>query len=193
MLSSLAMIMLKNIRVKIFFFFLIAAAFSFVDSAAAGSDRASGGGACSVDLDFKIQIHTLLFLQLGETESAVENIEFLVRDLPGTGAVSGSSSGASSVNVKATAVVPPGQIINLIADSSTALTSGINTIRFDQVSWTATGDYSGNAFDNEVGQQLDQFKGSGSHCGTYEFFYNNQTYYPTGTYTGRVTYTLSSP
>jgi hypothetical protein len=187
------MIMLRNLRVKILFFFVIAAIFSYLDSAGAGSDRASGGGACSVDLDFRIQIQTILFLQLGDRESAVESIEFVVSDLPGTGAVSGSSSGGSSVPVKATAVVPPGQIINLLADSSTALTSGINTIRFDEVSWTATGDFMGNVFDNEVSQQLDQFKGSGSRCGKYEFYYNNDTYYPAGTYTGTVTYTLSSP
>jgi len=185
--------MLRNLRVKTLSFLVIAAIFSYVDSAGAGSDRAPGGGACSVDLDFEIQIQTIMFLQLGDTESEVESIEFVVNDLPGTGVVSGSSSGASSVPVRATAVVPPGQIINLIADSSTALTSGISTIRFDQVSWTATGDFMGNVFDNELSQQLDQFKGSGSRCGKYEFFYNNDTYYPAGTYAGTVTYTLSSP
>ena len=172
---------------------LIAVLFCYVGPAQAESDLAVGGGSAQARLDFAIQIPTILFLQVGTVGATIDEISFSVVDLPGTGPVAGVSDGANPVPVRAAGFVGAGGTMTLSADSSTALSDGTDTIAFAEISWAAAGDFSPGRFNNAAAQQLDQFLGSGNNTGTYAFFYDNDTYYPASTYTGRVTYTLSSP
>lgn len=171
----------------------IIATFCYTGIALAESDMAIGGGDAEADLDFQIVIPTILYLQIGTTGATEDTITFNIDDIPGTGAIAGTSSGANPVPVRAAGFVPDGSTMTLEADSSTALTDGTNTIPFDEISWTATGDFTGGTFSNAADQQLDQWNDSGNRTGTYSFSYDNDTYYPASTYSGTVTYTLSCP
>ncbi|MBW2040251.1 MAG: hypothetical protein JRI46_11815 [Deltaproteobacteria bacterium] len=167
----------------------IAVSLCFTAPVSAESDLAIGGPA-SVDLDFQITIPTILYLQVGTAGATIDTVTFTVDDLPGTGAV---AQNEAAIYVRAAGFVGSGSTMTLSSDSSSALTNGTDKIPFDEISWAATGDFAGGAFDNGAAQKLDQFTGSGNRTGTYTFSYDNDTYYPTGTYTGTVTYTLSSP
>jgi hypothetical protein len=172
---------------------LVVFLFCHVGYANAESDLVSGGGSAQARLDFAIQIPTILLLQVGTIGATVDTITFNVGDLPGTGPVAGTSSGANPVPVRAAGFVGASSTMTLNADSSSALSDGTTTIPFSEISWAATGNFSAGAFDNTAAQQLDQFSGPGNRTGTYAFSYDNDTYYPASTYTGTVTYTLSSP
>jgi hypothetical protein len=159
----------------------------------AESDLAIGGTA-TAHLDFQITIPTILYLQVGTVGATIDVVSCSLTDIPGTGAVAMTSSGSNPVPVRAAALVPSGQAIRLLADSSTPLNNGAGgTIPFDQISWTAGGSLSSGTFNNNAAQVLDTFNGSGNRAGTYSFTYANANYYDTGTYNGTITYTLSSP
>jgi len=163
----------------------------FVSPVMAESDVAVGGSA-QARLDFRVEIPTVLFLQLGSGGAVIDRITFTVNEVPPT-PIQGVSSGGNPVPVTARGLVPTGNTITLTADSSIAMTDGTNSVPFTEVSWSAAGDFSGGTFTGVAGQQLDQFTDSGNRTGTYTFSYANSTYSPTGTYDGQVTYTLSSP
>lgn len=182
--------MIKSVRVFVLILSL-GALLCYVGSARAESNTAVGGSA-SVSLDFAIDIPSILFLQIGSV-GVVDTVTFNVTDVPGTGAVAGTSSGAYPVPVQVSGLVGAAATITLAADSSTPLNDGANNIPFDEISWAAGGVFSPGTFNNNAAQQLDQFTGSGDRIGTYSFSYDNDTYYPAGNYIGSVTYTLSSP
>lgn len=183
--------MIKFIRVFVLSLSL-GALLCYVGSASAESSSVVGGSA-SVRLDFAIDIPSVLFLQVGTAGATIDTVTFGVTNVPGTGAVAGTSSGANPVPVQVSGIVGAGATITLTADSLTPLTDGANTIPFDEISWAAGGAFSGGTFTNNAAQQLDQFTGSGDRIGDYSFSYDNDTYYPAGVYAGSVTYTLSSP
>jgi hypothetical protein len=114
--------------------------------------------------------------------------------VPGTGSVTGVSSGANPVPVRAVSTVNAGSTITLTADSSIALDDGTgNTIPFNEISWVGGGDFASNTFDGTAAQVLETFTDSSDNNGTYLFAYDNDTQYSAGTYSGTVVYTLSSP
>jgi hypothetical protein len=149
----------------------------------------SGGAPTTARLDFQITIPTILYLQVGSVGGTIDIVTFPNPGLPGTPV--GASSGA--VNVRAATLVPSGQAVRLEADSLAGLSDGSHTIPFTEISWAATGNFTGNTFSGAAGQLLDTFSGPGNRTGTYSFTYGNAGYYSPGAYTGRVTYTLSSP
>lgn len=153
------------------------------------------GGSVNARLDFQITIPTILLLQIGTAGATIDVVSCALTDLPGTGAVAMTSSGANPVPVRAAALVAAGAPVRLLANSATALSNGAGgTIPFDQISWTSGGvPFSSGAFNNDAAQVLDTFTGSGNRIGSYTFSYANLNYYDTGTYTGRVTYTLATP
>ena len=150
------------------------------------------GGSAQARLDFRVNIQSILFLQIGSLGATVDRITFNVDQLPPT-AIAGVSSGANPVPVAATGLVPAGNTITLTADSSAALTAGTDTIPFTEVSWVGGGDFASGTFTAVAGQQVDQFTGSGAYTGTYTFSYANSVTRPSAIYDGQVTYTLSSP
>ena len=166
----------------------LALLFCYAGSAAAES-TSSSGAPTSARLDFQITIPTILYLQVGTTGGTIDVVHFPSPGLPPTSVA--ADSGA--VNVRVATLTPSGQTVTLVANSSTALSDGTHTIPFTEISWAATGNFTGGTFNGLVGQQLDQWTGPGNRTGTYSFTYGNSTYYSPGAYTGRVTYTLSSP
>ncbi len=157
------------------------------------ADAGSGPNSAVAHLNFSITIPTILYLQVGSTGAIIDTVSFAVNNIPGTGAVAGTSSGANPVPVRVAALAGAAATVTLTANSSTALTDGTSNIPFSEISWTATGDLTGNTFTGAASQQIAQFTGSGNRTGTYSFSYANANYYPASTYNGTVTYTLSSP
>jgi hypothetical protein len=149
-----------------------------------------GGGQARVDLQFRINIPQILFLQVGQPGSSIETIEFNLADLPGSVRVAGEPNG---IPVRASGLVPRGQTITLTADSGTPLSNGTNLIPFSNIAWQSSGDFPGGGFNDRPNQKIGQWTGSGDRLGTYSFNYQNVRYYPPGNYVGRVTYTLSTP
>jgi hypothetical protein len=181
-------IMSKNKKL-LFVCVVLFGVFCYVGEASPETDQAVGGSA-QVSLDFQVQVPTILWLRVGSLGATVDQITFTVNDVPGTGAI---AQNEAAVTVRAAGFVGNGSTMTLAANSSTAMTDGTDTIPFDEISWTATGDFSNGTFNNGAAQQIDQFSGSGDRNGTYTFSYDNDTYYPAANYDGTVTYTLSSP
>ena len=172
----------------------LALLFCYAGSAKAES-TSSGGTPTTARLDFRITIPTILYLQVGTAGTTRDLVTFAVTDVPGSGAVAGTSSGTNPVPVRVAALVGAAATVTLRADSSSPLTNGSTTIPFTEISWTAAGNFSSGAFSGAAAQQLDQFTGPGNRTGSYAFSYANNNYYPAtvAPYNGTVTYTLSSP
>jgi hypothetical protein len=153
----------------------------------------TGGGSSQARLDFRITVPTILFLQIGTAGATVDRITFNVNNIPGTGAVEGSSSGVYPVPIRAAGFLPQGQRMSVRANSSAPLTDGSENIRFDNIRWTATGNFTNGRFNNTANQLIRRWTNSGNRTGTMRFFYDNDEYHGSGTYQGRVIYTLSSP
>jgi len=158
----------------------------------AASKLTTGGGSASVDLQFQINIPTILYLQVGSTGATVDTFACTLSDIPGTGAVTMSTGSGNTVTVRAAGLVPAGHNMVLTANSSTPM-GGAGGIPFDQITCAATGSFTGYTFNNGAAQVLNTLGGSGDYNGTYAFTYANANYYPTGTYNGTVTYTLAAP
>ena len=150
------------------------------------------GGSTTARLNFQINIPTILSLQVGSINATVDTVACTLANIPGSGGVAMSSSGANPVPVNVAAVVPAGQAVRLMANSNTPMTNGTENINFDQITCAAVG-FTSYTFNNNAAQPLDSFTGSGLHTGSYAFTYANTLYPGTGTYNGQVTYTLTSP
>jgi hypothetical protein len=158
-----------------------------------------------------------LILQIGSTGGTVNQVNFTV---PGASVGNGVAVASASVT-PASPTCPANSILvdvqarsqlfrprtaTLTADSSTPLTAGSATIPFSQFAWTSTTPGGGpngclNApttipsgiFSGSAGQPLISFNTSRRACMCAQFRYLNQSVVSAGTYTGRVTYTLSMP
>ena len=82
----------------------------------------------------------------------------------------------------------------LTVDSSIPLTNGAATLPFTEISWTSRdGDVPAGRFDGTSNQFLLSFPNSFLIRDSHRFSYENTSILEAGTYTGRVTYTLSMP
>jgi len=110
------------------------------------------------------------------------------------------------VDVQARSQLLRPRTATLTADSSAPLTSGGATIPFSQFAWTSSAPGGGpngclnapatipsGVFSATAGQPLISFNTSRRACMCAQFRYLNQSVVSAGTYTGRVTYTLSMP
>jgi len=150
----------------------------------------SVGGQARVELQFRINVPQILFLQVGQADSSAEIIEFNITDLPGSSRIDGDPKG---IPVRASGLVPRGQPITLTVDSANPLSNGANPIPFSNITWRSSGDFPAGGFNDRTNQKIGQWAGSGDRTGTYSFNYMNVRSYPPGNYVGRVIYTLSSP
>lgn len=143
-------------------------------------------------VDIVIRSAVVLFLRIGSPGGSVDIVGFEVTGEPGSGRVPGISSGPNPVPVEARAAALSGQMF-LTADSSVPLNDGYgNSIPFTEIGWTGlsgmpSGTFSGTANQLIVSTSSRRFQGAQS------FYYSNRLFVPSGTYSGRVTYTLSSP
>lgn len=131
-------------------------------------------------------------LRIGTSGATIDVVSFTVSQFPGSGSVPGVSSGANPVPVRATSTTGNATKI-LTADSSIPLNDGAShTIPFTEISWTGANEVPSGTFTGTPSQQI-LMTTSQVTQGTMSFTYANTIYVPPGTYTGRVTYTLSSP
>jgi hypothetical protein len=158
-----------------------------------------------------------LILQIGSTGGGVNQVNFSV-----PGANVGNGVAVTSTNVTPASPTCPGNTVlidiqarsqnsnprtaTLSVNSSIPLTSGGSTIPFSQFAWTASTPGGGpngclnapstipsGAFSGGAGQPLVSINTSQRACICAQFRYLNQSVVSAGTYTGRVTYTLSMP
>jgi hypothetical protein len=183
---------MRNVKVLAVYIFSLAGflCWGSVYVLEAGQALSVGGGQARVDLQFRINIPQILFLQVGQPGIAIETIGFNLAELPGSVIVAGEPGG---IPVRASGLVPKGQTITLTADSATPLSNGANVIPFSAIAWQSSGDFPGGGFNDRPNQKIGQWTGSGDRQGTYSFNYQNVGYYPPGNYVGQVTYTLSTP
>ena len=139
------------------------------------------GGSATARLDFAITIPTILYLQVGTEGATVNVVSCTLADIPGTGAVAMTSSGTNPVPVRAAGFLPRGQRMTVRGNSSVPLTNGTETIRFNNIRWTATGDFTSGRFNNNANQQIRRWNGSGNRTGAYRFYYDNDAYHGSGT------------
>jgi hypothetical protein len=153
---------------------------------------AQGRVVAQAPVDIVIQAASSLSLRIGTSGGAIDRVSFTVNQLPGSGSVPGVSSGANPVPVRASST--PGNATKILtADSSIPVNDGAgHTIPFTEISWTGTNGVPSGTFAGLPNQQI--YAGTQSiNNGTMSFSYANTVYVPSGTYSGRVTYTLSSP
>lgn len=155
-----------------------------------GAQALSVGGQARVELQFRITIPRMLSLQVGQEGNALDTIGFTLTELPGTGTVTGDPH---RIPVRAVGLVPKGEAVALTVDSASPLTNGSHVIPFSTISWKATGDFPTGGFTGQPDQKVGQWTGPGDRQGYYSFSYQNHSYFPPGTYVGRVVYTLSTP
>jgi hypothetical protein len=153
---------------------------------------AQGRVVAQAPVDIRIQSKFSLRLRIGSPGGRIDVVRFSVSGLPGSGQVQGISSGPNPVPVKAKARFSSGQMI-LTADSSIPLEDGAgNTIPFSEIGWGGTGGMPSGTFSNAADQVI-MATSSSDFNGAMSFYYKNILYIPSGVYTSRVTYTLSSP
>ena len=169
--------MLNNARETLVSLLFIAALLCFVSAASAVSDMVLGSGPSSVDLDFRLQIRTMLFLQVGNTKAAVDTMSLTKNTSFEIDLVAGVSAGGDPVPIRATAVIPNGHVVILTEEFLTALIDGANSTQYHEVSWTAGADLAGSGFGDS----------------TYRFTSQQATSHPRTELSRTVTYTLSSP
>ena len=82
----------------------------------------------------------------------------------------------------------------LTVDSSTPMTNGSAILPFTTISWTSRdGDVPAGRYDGSSNQFIVSFPNSFLIRDSHRFSYDNTSILEAGTYTGRVTYTLSMP
>jgi hypothetical protein len=153
---------------------------------------AQGRVVAQAPVDIVILAANSLDLRIGTSGVTIDVVTFTVSQLPGSGSVPGVSSGANPVPVRATS--SPGNATKILtADSSIPLNDGAgHTIPFTQISWAGANEVPSGAFTGAPSQPI-LMTTSQVTQGTMSFFYANTVYVPSGTYVGRVTFTLSSP
>jgi hypothetical protein len=137
-----------------------------------------------------------LSLQVGSPGAIIDLVTFRVGGIPGSGAVRGESTGTYPVPFRAWGLLTSAGMVTLAADSSQPLSDGMgHTIPFSQISWQGSGAVPSGRFTGTSKQTVWQQATSGWFRaeGAMAFFYDNILFVPSGTYLGRVTYTLSVP
>lgn len=133
-----------------------------------------------------------LLVQIGTAGATIDRVTFtLTAANAGNGTPVVGTPGIL-VNVAARDIVS--RTVQLVADSSIPLSNGASTLPFTQISWT-TSDASipGGTFSGAAGQLIVQFQTNFQLFNTHTFRYANTQILQPGTYTGRITYTVTMP
>lgn len=136
-----------------------------------------------------------LYLRVGSPGATVDTVTF---DVP-MGALGNGQpiTGNPPVEVEARLRAPPPQVpmAQLTVDSSSPLTSGPETLAFTEFYWDSsdTADIPSGRFDGTASQLIADIPPPQRHEATLTFHFDNDVVVGAGTYTGRVTFTLSVP
>lgn len=134
-------------------------------------------------------------IQIGSAGGTIDVVSFTVPAANvGDGTPIAQSGAAILVRVSARAVPANSRTAQLLANSATPLTNGGSTLPFTSISWTASDvDIPSGMFNSTASQLLVQFQNSRRIFNNHTFSYANTQVLAPGTYTGRVTYTLTMP
>lgn len=136
-----------------------------------------------------------LHLAVGTLGTTVDTVTFIVpANSVGSGtSIAGSQTVFIQVATRRSGSTGGPTTVLLLANSSTPLTNGSNTIPMTEISWTsANGIIPSGAFNGTASQQLFSFfapNGTTRQEDTHTFSYANTSIHPAGTYTTTVTYT----
>jgi len=158
------------------------------------ADQSSGTGAQSVHLDFAVNVPQILYLRVGSPGTTVDTVTFEPPITP-TGVWINAVSGGSQI-IQISGMVPPSTAIRLTADSSAPLSNGSFSIPFNQIRASGSGSFtsvSALPFSGATDQVIWETTGPGMRQGSFVYQFYNDAPHPPGSYTGTVTYTLSTP
>lgn len=136
----------------------------------------------------------LVSLTVGSSGTTIDRVSFNVSSgqLGNKQAITGSPTIAIAVSNRA--APPRSRPATLSADSSLPLKNGSHQLLFSTISWTAQdNDIPAGSFNDSANQTLLIFDNSSLITDVHQFTYKNTDVLEAGTYTGRVTYTLTMP
>lgn len=169
---------------------------AFIGSSIAHAESDTGvGGSAQANLDFQVNVPTVIMLRIGSAGNTIDTVSFSVTDIPeNQPTINGDVQPAIQVG----AIVANNATVTLTADSSTAMVGGAtgDNMPFSVISTTGSNDFNGInglAFNGTNNQQIWQATGRGNRTGQLTYTYANTYTYTPDAYTGQVTYTLSSP
>lgn len=133
-----------------------------------------------------------LLVQIGTSGGTIDRVTFTL-----TAANVGDGTpvvGTPAVLVNVAARDTRTRTVQVVADSSVPLANGASTLSFSQISWT-TSDASipAGTFSGSPGQLIATFPTNVQMYNFHTFSYANTQILQPGTYTGRITYTITMP
>ena len=133
-----------------------------------------------------------ILVQIGTAGGTIDKVTFTL-----TAANVGSGTpvvGTPGVLINVAARDTVARTIQVVADSSAPLVNGASTLSFNQISWTASDtDIPAGTFSGAAGQLIVTFPVNFQLFNTHTFRYANTQVLQPGTYTGRITYTITMP
>lgn len=163
-------------------------------SGLSSAEQSSGTGAQSVHLDFAVNVPQILYLRIGSPGTTVDTVTFEPPITPTDVWINATSGGSQIIQISG--MVPPSTAIRLTADSSIPLSNGSFSIPFNQIRASGSGAFasvSALAFNGATDQVIWEATGPGMRQGNFVYQFYNDAPHPPGSYTGTVTYTLSTP
>ena len=133
-----------------------------------------------------------LLVQIGTAGGTIDRVTFTL-----TAANVGNGTpvvGTPAVLVNVAARDTVSRTVQVVADSSAPLTNGASTLSFTNISWTTSdGSIPAGTFSGGAGQLIVTFPTNFQLYNTHTFRYANTQVLQPGTYTGRITYTITMP
>jgi hypothetical protein len=155
-----------------------------------GESVLRGGGQPQVQLQFRIVIPHMLFLQLGSADPSLDVLGFNTADMPSPDKIAVEPQ---QIPVRVSGSVPGKQPIVLTVNEVRML-SGISLANFARNdSLKSNGDLQNAVRSSGNHESVRHWKGSGNRTGTHSFSYPREGDHLAGNACGRVIYTLSSP
>jgi hypothetical protein len=133
-----------------------------------------------------------LLVQIGTAGGTIDKVTFTL-----TAANVGNGTpvvGAPGILVNVAARDTVTRTVQVVVDSSAPLVNGASTLSFTNISWTASdADIPAGTFSGAAGQLIVTFPTNVQLYNTHTFSYANTQVLQPGTYTGRITYTITMP
>lgn len=148
--------------------------------------------AAKFKIDNKLPPGVMLSIGKGGTKISEVAFKIKARDLGSGVPIQGKPD--IKITVANRAAPSNSRVAVLTVDSSIPLRNGTHTAPFTSISWVARdGNIPSGRYDGSSSQFLFSFPNSQEIKDRHRFFYDNVGILEVGTYTGRVTYTLTMP
>lgn len=136
----------------------------------------------------------MLMLRVGQTGSRIDTVEFpiLTSEVGDGTPITGTPDIRIRMRIRARPAFS--RVATLTVDSSTPLSNGAATVPMSNISWISLeGDIPSGTFNETTSQFIASYPNSFQVRDTHRFRYANTLILQPGTYSGRVTYTLTMP